>query len=469
VDDDEGVAESLRILIEQEGGSARILTHPRGLEAEILRYKPELILCDLRLPERSGKELLLETRRLHPEIPFALMSAYGTLDTAQELLEVGAIEYLIKPIRREKIRELLERLRAPGVEAIFSRKAPQNARFGPLVGNHPLMRNLFALIEKVAPYGSTVLITGESGSGKELVARVIHQKSPRKEGPFVAVNCGAIPATLLESELFGYQKGAFTGADRDRTGLIEEARGGTLFLDEIAELPLDLQVKLLRVLEEGKVLPLGASRPRPVDVRWVSATHKDLEALVRSGRFRLDLYYRLKVIEIRIPPLRQRAEDIPLIAGEWLYTLNERYGKEIEGIEPSAVPLLIQYPWPGNVRELQNILERAYILTEGKWITREALSALLSGEIAEARSDRVPEDLDLPRAIQELEVRYITEALRRTRGNRTRAAKLLKISHRALLYKIKEYQIDPEGGSHPGSETASSPRSEPHNAEGSPD
>jgi two-component system response regulator AtoC len=331
------------------------------------------------------------------------------------------------------------------------------------------MRNLFALIEKVAPYNSTILIQGESGSGKELVARVIHERSPRKEGPFVAVNCGAIPATLLESELFGYQKGAFTGADRDRTGLIEEAGGGTLFLDEIAELPLDLQVKLLRVLEEGKVLPLGSSRPRPVEVRWIAATHKDLEEVVQSGRFRHDLYYRLKVIEIRVPPLRQRREDIPLLAGEWLFSLNERYQKGIEGIEPPAVSALLDYPWHGNVRELQNILERAYILTEGKWITREALSALLSEGVGDKSPERVPEDLDLPRAIQELEVRYITEALRRTRGNRTRAAKLLRISHRALLYKIKEYRIDPEGGSHPGSETASSPRSEPHNAGGSPD
>lgn len=456
IDDDEGVAESLRLLVEQEGGVAHVVTHPAQVEGAVDTFHPHLILCDLRLPGSSGRMIAEEMMRRHPEVPLAFMSAYGTLDTAQDLLRSGALEYLQKPIRREQLRDLFRRLLPPAPTALQAQPAPPSARYGPLVGQHPLMRNLYEIIERVAPFSVTVLIRGESGSGKELVARVIHEKSPRSGGPFVAVNCGAIPGTLLESELFGYTKGAFTGADRDRPGLIQEARGGTLFLDEIGELPLDLQVKLLRVLEEGKVLPLGSTRAVPVDVRWISATNRDLNALIKEGHFRHDLYYRLKVIEIELPPLRSRISDLPLIAGDWLHTLNQKYGKAIEGVEPPAVQKLLDYTWPGNVRELQNILERAYILCEGSWITAEALEGILGESTFPAGSSKgssLPRDLDLPRAIQELEVKFIEEALRRTEGNRTRAARLLKISHRALLYKIKEYNISippPSGSSASG-------------------
>lgn len=470
IDDEAGVAESLKLLLEQEGAEAHYVTHPGEAKAAIEAFHPDLILCDLRLPGISGRLLAEELLRHHPRILCAFMSAYGTLDTAQDLLKSGAIEYLEKPVRREQIRKLLERLHPPQVREILAQPAPPEARCGALIGEHPLMRNLFEMIRKVAPFPAIVLIRGESGAGKELVARVLHELSPRAQAPFVPVNCGAIPATLLESELFGYKRGAFTGADRDRPGLIQEAQGGTLFLDEIGELPLDLQVKLLRVLEEGRVLPLGGNKPLPVDVRWITATHQDLPQLVVQGKFRHDLYYRLKVIQLEVPPLRERREDLPLLAGDWLYRLNEKYGKGIQGIEAQASAILFRYPWRGNVRELQNVLERAYILTNGSWITAESLEVLLSPPSSPEQEERAqPLDLDLPRALKELEIRYIREALLRTGGNRTQAARLLRISHRALLYKIKEYGIEipppASGGSQlRDSGTSASPQGAPRSA-----
>jgi len=447
VDDEPSVGESLRLLLKEEGAEVFTLTHPSRVIPFLKENPVDLIFCDLRMPRISGWELFRSIKEEFSHIPVLLMSAYGTEDTAQEFLLEGGWEYIKKPITPQKIHHILQRIKESRISSVFApivpRKVPDSFRLGEIIGQHPLMRNVFEMIRKVAPYPTTVLIEGESGVGKELVAREIHRLSARREGPFVPVNCGAIPSTLLESELFGYKKGAFTGADRDRTGLIVEASGGTLFLDEIGELPPDLQVELLRVLQEGKVQPLGTTHPIEVDVRWISATLKDLKSMVQEGKFRSDLYYRLNVISIYLPPLRKRKEDIPLIVEETLYRLEEKYGKKVKGVESSAVELLLTYPFYGNVRELINVLERAYILTEGEWITREALAPflVLREENKEEKKEEI-HDLSIPKAVRELEIRYIREALRRTGGNKTRAAQLLNISLRALQYKIKEYQIE---------------------------
>jgi two-component system, NtrC family, response regulator AtoC len=322
------------------------------------------------------------------------------------------------------------------------------------------MLDLFRTVRKIAEFKTTVLIDGESGTGKELIARAIHRLSPRQAGPFVAVNCGAIPDTLLESELFGHRKGAFTDANRDRKGLFEEASGGSLFLDEIGELPLALQVKLLRVLQEGEVRRLGDSQDIKVDVRVVAATARDLSAEVGRGAFREDLYYRLNVFALHLPPLRDRREDIPLLIDHFLVRMNARMGLSVAGTSAEALGLLVAYDWPGNVRELENCVERAIVLCEGTHIDAAALPERLRRPpvaVAPAAAGSEDDDLSIKRASRRSEETLIRRALLKTRGNRTRAAELLEISHRALLYKIKEYGInvarDPSPGSDASQET----------------
>jgi len=310
-----------------------------------------------------------------------------------------------------------------------------------VVGRGAAMQQILTLANKVARHPSTVLVTGESGTGKELVARLVHSASPRAGAPFVPVNCGAIPEALLESELFGHVRGAFTGASSERRGLFEEAHGGTLFLDEIGELPSPLQVKLLRALQEGEVRAVGGDVTRPVDVRVVTATARDLEAEVAAGRFRSDLYYRINVVRIHIPPLRDRLEDVPELVHHFVTLFNKRLGLGVTGVSPAAMRLLIEYPWPGNVRELENVIERALVLAEGKAIEVEHLPVAVRAPNA---TNAVPDVLDLSvkRQTEALERSLIKDALDRTGGNRTRAAKLLDLSHRALLYKIREYGIE---------------------------
>ncbi|HSP77637.1 MAG TPA: sigma-54 dependent transcriptional regulator, partial [Myxococcaceae bacterium] len=324
-----------------------------------------------------------------------------------------------------------------------------------ILGESEPVRVLLRQVEKLAPVGTTILVTGESGTGKELVARALHARSPRAAMPFVAVNCGAIPAGLLESELFGHVRGAFTDARTARRGLFSEADGGTLFLDEVGELPPPAQVKLLRVLQEGEIRPVGESRAERVDVRVIAATLRDLGRLVERGEFREDLYYRLNVVNLRVPPLRERPGDVPLLAQAFLARFNRELNREspVRGFSPEAEALLSTYAWPGNVRELENAVERAVLLAEGSLILPENLPERLWAPPAPGSSPPSPPpggppspeaNLSLKRAIRELEESYIRAALRRTRGNRTRAAEVLELSHRALLYKIKEYGIDPD-------------------------
>jgi len=377
-----------------------------------------------------------------------MMSAYGSIDTAIDAMKHGAYDYISKPFKPDEV--LLTLKKAEERESLKRENRRLKARieeiekdfaFGDMVGRSPGMSSVFELARKAALYSTTVLILGESGTGKELVARGIHNEGERAGKPLVPINCGGIPETLLESELFGYKKGAFTGADRNKKGLFQEADGGTIFLDEIGELPLPLQVKLLRVLQESEVRPVGEAKATRVDVRVIAATGKHLDEEVRQGRFREDLYYRLNVLTIALPPLRQRPEDVPYLCQHFLERFNRKLGKDISAISPAAMGRLLEYGWPGNVRELENAIERGVLLAEESMLMPEHLPSTLNLRRETAGPEPTPDGLSLKEAQRVIEKKLITKALEETRGNRTQAARLLEISHPSLLSKIKAYGI----------------------------
>ncbi len=380
--------------------------------------------------ERSGRALIVA------------MSAYGDDDTAIEAMRLGAYDYIQKPFRADEVALTLrkaeerEKLRARVRELEHELSATRGDEG--LVVRSDAMRRVVQAARKVAPHPSSVLLTGESGTGKEVIARLIHRSSPRAEAPFIGVNCGAIPESLLESELFGHVKGSFTGATSDKPGLFEEADDGTILLDEIGELPLALQVKLLRVLQEGEVRRVGATASRRVHVRVIAATNRDLLADIANGRFRSDLYYRINVVSVHLPPLRERAEDIPELALHFVQLYGRRLGVGTTRISPAAMRLLEDYRWPGNVRELENVVERALVLASGDVVEPQHLPDAVRHREAALPAD---EDLSVKRRTADLERILIQRALERTRGNRTRAAQLLELSHRALLYKIRDYGL----------------------------
>ena len=449
VDDDEALRESLELLLSAEGyvaiGASSAEDALERLDGEHI----DLVLCDLRMPGMDGMELLPQLIRRLPDATVIMMSAYGTDDLAIEAMSRGAYDYLAKPFQPGEvllaIRKARERERLRRANALLQRDVSRAVGDRPIVAASEPMIDVLETIERAAEFKATVLLTGESGSGKEVLARALHAQSTRRGEAFVAVNCGAIPENLLESELFGHAKGAFTGADRARRGLFLEADGGTIFLDEIGELPVALQVKLLRVLQEEEVRLVGESKSRKVDVRVLAATSRDLEAEVGAGRFREDLFYRLNVVRIQVPALRERRKDIPLLVDHFLAHFRTALGKDVTGIADDALAQLGRYDWPGNVRELENVIERAVILARGDRIT----TAELPTNVTEAAPTAAPEsgedgDASLRDARRAFETRFIRQALQRTGGNRTRAAKLLQISHRALLYKIKEYGLRDE-------------------------
>ena len=455
VDDEENVRHMLELTLRKEG--YRVTLSADGADAlERLRVAPfDLVLCDMNMPRLDGMSLLRALRGLQQNASFVMMSAYADLDGAMEAIRTGADDYVAKPFRRAELlftlRKVEERRRLQlEVDTLRAAAAAKGAFHG-VVSRSPAMRKIFEQLRRVAPYRSTVLLSGESGTGKELVANAIHQASGRAMQPFVAVNCGALPESLAAAELFGHAKGAFSDATAPRAGLFESAHLGTLFLDEVSDLSPAVQVQLLRLLQDGEVRRLGETQGRPVDVRVVAASRQPLESLVREGRFREDLFYRLGVVSVHLPPLRERSEDIPLLVEHFVTAHASAMNRRAPSVAPEAMQKLTGYGWPGNVRELAHAIERALLLGDGETIGVDQLpDALVSSPL------RGPvwvshEEPSIKRASEQLERLLIQRALEQTGGNRTAAAKLLEISHRALLYKIRAYF--PESPDDPGDET----------------
>ncbi len=409
----------------------------------------DFILCDIKMPNMSGMDFLKAARDKIRSSTVIMMSAYGTIDTAIEAMKLGAYDYISKPFKSDEVyltlkkaeeRESLRQENRLLKERI--KEIESNYNFGNLVAKSEVMQKMFKVAAKAAQYKTTVLILGDSGTGKELIARAIHVEGDRSDMPLVPVNCGGIPETLLESELFGYKKGAFTGADKDKKGLFQEAEGGTIFLDEIGEMPLSLQVKLLRALQENEIRRIGDSKSTQIDVRVIAATARNLEKDIKKGVFREDLYYRLNVLSIKIPPLRDRTEDIPLLCDHFIARFNGRLNKNIKSIAPAAISRLLEDPWPGYVRELENAIERAVVLAESEVLLSEHFPSELGQRLGQDVSDMLFDGYSLKVAQKRIEEKLITQALKKTGGNRTQAARLLEISHPSLLSKIKSYNID---------------------------
>lgn len=470
VDDDLSLREFLTLFLKREGYTVEVAANgERALE--FLEAEPfDLVLTDMRMPRMGGLDLLDAIRERKIQTQVVVMTAYSTTDTALDAMRKGAYDYIVKPFKLDEVKVILNKCLEKSAlvkenQALKKTLAQSSGpRRGTFVYRSAAMEEVVRLIKRVARTPSSVLILGESGTGKELVARMLHAESGRDQKPFVAINCGAIPEQLMESELFGHVKGSFTGATKDKKGLFEAAHGGTLFLDEIGELGLGLQVKLLRVLQERVVTPVGDTREVAVDVRVVAATHQNLKNRVQEGLFRADLFFRLNVIELKMPPLRDRREDIALLADHFLRFFNQRMGRDLQGFEPEALVVLEALPYPGNVRELENIIERAVALEAGDWISPANLPDPGSTELLR-RSQPLPTlelprivppddaiqraiaavdtwlgqpdaSVDLERLTERLERGILDSALRRTANNKTEAARLLKLSFRAMRYKL---------------------------------
>ena len=449
VDDDRSLRQFLDILFSKDG--YQVFTAETGKEAlKLMEKQPvDVVLADIRMPEMDGLSLLKEIKGRWPQIPVIMITAFASMDTAVSAMREGAFDYVTKPFNLSELRETVARaLKKAEKSREGEPKGEQIVQFEGMVAKSAAMRKIFSLLPKVAQAPSNVLITGESGTGKELIARAIHRLSPRKDRPFVVVNCGGIPANLLESELFGYSRGAFTGATREKKGLFAVAHGGTIFLDEIGELPPELQVKLLRVVQQKSFIPLGETQEIEVDVRIISATNRDLEKEVLAGNFREDLYYRLNVISIHVPPLRERREDIPVLVQYFLDKYARQMGKKVEGISAYALKALEEYDFPGNIRELENIIERSVALETGSLILPESLVLSRSKRQEERDNGQkefritLPEKgLDLEELLAKIEMDLLKQALERTGGVKTEAAKLLGLNFRSFRYRLAKYNL----------------------------
>lgn len=457
VDDERSICEVLEIAFLKSGHHVETVQNVAAARHKLESMIYDVIVSDINMPQASGLELLQYVRETHPDTFVILLTGYGSLETAIQALKLGAYDYIIKnPTQyldelKLSIDRALETSRIKQENVSLRRELKKQRGIDGILGQSPPMKAIFELVQSVAPTQSTVLILGESGTGKELIASAIHRASPRSEQPFVSINCSAFQETLLESELFGYMKGAFTGAAANKKGLFEYASGGTLFLDEIGEMNLPMQVKLLRALQERKIRPVGGNEEIDVDVRVIAATNRDLQQMVQEKQFREDLFYRISVIPMELPPLRKRASDIPLLAFHFLEKFNRAIGKNIHGISPEAMRLLENHYWPGNVRELQNVIERAVALEKSDEIRPESLPArVITGsdpKIIPPRTGpeawlQLPEEgLDLEKHIQQIEQTLIEAALARADGVRTRAAHLLKMSYRSFRHYAKKHGI----------------------------
>ena len=452
VDDERSMRELLTIVLKRDGHD--VLAAENGAAAVELmkRERIDILITDIRMPQMNGVDVLREAKRIDPEIVSIVMTAFASTDTAVEALRLGAADYVNKSPSaanelRLRVRKELERKQLLRENVLLKRALQSSHRFSNIIGRSDAMVALFQLIETIAPTSSTVLVSGESGTGKELVARAIHFNSLRRERPFVAVNCGALPETLLDSELFGHMRGAFTGADTNKKGLIEVAGKGTIFLDEIGEMSPLVQVKLLRVLQERTFRRLGGTEEVEADIRIIAATNRDLSKMVAEGAFREDLFYRINVIPVRLPALRERPEDIPLLADHFVGRFAGQMGKPITGISGAAMECLKAYAWPGNIRELENAIERAVALERTPSILIESLPEQIRGATtgqvaAQAAPEAFPDEgFDLEQHVKHIEREYIAEALRRSGGVKVKAADLLGMSFRSFRYYMKKYDL----------------------------
>ena len=448
VEDETNMRHMLSVLLRKAGYEVKTAHDGQQGLAAIEEDAFDFILCDIKMPRMDGMGFLKSAVDKLKDTSIIMMSAYGTIDTAIEAMKLGAYDYISKPFKTDEVlltlrkAEERERLKSENVKLRNQiQRIEESYNFNNIVAKSKGMQSVFDLIKKVADYKTTVLITGESGTGKELVARAIHFNGSRHSGPLVSVNCGGIPETLLESELFGYKKGAFTDARQDKIGRFEESHRGTIFLDEIGELPLSLQVKLLRVLQEEEITPLGSTGVKKIDVRVVAATAKNLAEEIKKGLFREDLYYRINVVNIYLPPLRDRVEDIPLLSEHFVRLFNKKLNKEIYGISPEVMKRFMTYPWPGNVRELENIIERAILLAPRNILELSDLPPTLKVDLSPPTVP-APEGISsIKEASRIVEKDLIERALKKTNGNRTQAAKILEISRPVLISKIKTYGL----------------------------
>jgi len=452
VDDEPSMREFLEIMLSQEGYQVQTAsTGEEGIKA-YRAEEPDLVLTDVKMPGMSGLDLIREIHSLDPAAPIIAITAYASADDAVRAVREGAYDYLSKPFQIEDLRIIIRnalearRLRRENLE--LRRSIEGRYRFADIIGKSHEMVEIFDLISRVAPSKAGVLIMGESGTGKELIAKAVHYNSPRADKPFVTINCTAIPENLLESEMFGHQKGSFTGAVANKAGLVEAAHTGSLFLDEIGEIPQSIQVKLLRFLQEREFRRVGGTDDKKIDVRVIAATNKKLEEEMEAGNFREDLYYRLNVIRIRLPPLREREEDIPLLVDHFLRQFSKEQGKKIEKVSSLAMRVLCNYSYPGNVRELENIIERCVTLEQSDQLTAENLPQKLfesAGSVCiDGEMDIPPDGIDINRTMENLEKKLISRALDIAGGNRPRAAKLLGISFRSLRYRMLKLGMDIE-------------------------
>lgn len=450
VDDEESIREFLEIMLKKEGYEVTLAEDGQKAKDFLVKKSFDMIISDLQMPHVTGIELLKHVKETAPEVVFMMITAFGTTETAVEAMKMGAYDYITKPFKIDEVRlNIQNALRSRHLEVenrTLKKELVKEYSFQNMVGNAPVMHQIYDMVKRVAQTPTNVLVTGESGTGKEVVAKAIHYNGPLKDRPFITVNCGAIPENLMESEMFGHKKGSFTGAVVDKAGLFEVADGGTLFLDEVGELPLSIQVKLLRAIQERVIRRVGATDDMKVDVRIIAATNRNLEEMVQKGGFRQDLFYRLNVINIKTPGLRERREDIPLLANHFLKKYNERLNKNIGGISTEAMEILKKYDYPGNVRELENLIERTVALEGGAMILPESLPPMvntISGrKMASSNEIEIgAEGVDLDKVMGQIEKELLIKAIHSASGVKKRAAKLLHISFRSMRYRIEKYNL----------------------------